>query len=822
MLNWKSNTLGDSYLYELHRERLATQHAQDVIQAHFRERLLESDTLYLIVGTDSGLLANHVRLHRARVVRSKYIFIEAPNVLEALAGRLPENDADVVIGCLSDWNELTERVGYQRYAFMNRIRVVRSMAAEDDFAEIYRPLEDELEALNLKTLFSLGTQLGHKNFLELTILNAPDHLRVVTEIAGRIAGRDVLVLGGGPSLDEHIEWIRAHRSRFVVLAITRIAGYLAEHGVQPDFYLVIDPFRGMFNVSRDAIRQSDRVPLIAGHHSFEMVVANWKSEVYCSGDRLPWASSLNVPSFGAQGPTVTHFALSCAIEAGARRIFLSGFDQCYSRKGLRSHYSGSLEAKSGPRLDEHTVAVRTYSGEPAETFRHFLLSIDTSARLAEHAASKGIPVFNLAAGAAVVPGIDWVAPELVTFADDASAPHSTCEDPQADSRFAENQRYLEELRSELMQVRRWLDALEDDLAARQPHIDRLFDARGVIRPKESRKVKGIDAALAAHGQAFATFIERWGVAHFVSTITTKSADEITPADLTAYYRTYYAGCLATIEEIRTVIDKALAKCERRLAEYRRGPLEDLETLWREHEEFLRVHTETVRHHMSDARGYAAACERLDADFARLCAATEAIEVDRISNYIDQPSLVSKSYQLLKKGRAEPLDELVEYVVGEASDRYSSGAIALIEGFRWEAHGRTDEALAAYERVINANEPELIETALKQILIISNERNDHAQALQAVECLAMLSPLYLRYKAELLHFLGETAAALDAFADCHEAFPADVDLLARIAEVYFDTRNREQALTLIADLKQLYPQHPAVARVAAKIDAAPVP
>ena len=808
MLNWKQNRYGDNYLYELNRDDFAMRPASEVLARRFMSSLLEDDHLYIVIGTDSGLLIEHVLAHRSSSARSRYVFVEPTEAFEAL-GLANRVFPEWMQACLpAELDGCRPAARFRQFCFRGRVRVVKSMAAEADHAGLYAAVSESVLISQTKNEHEVLVSLGTKVFVERHILNSPDCFRPASEIYPALAGRRVLVVAAGPSLDLHLDWIARNRDRFVIIAVARVGSTLARHGIRPDYYSIIDPHPAMLNVARDALAQSDVVPLLTSYHAHGDVVANWRSEVFYCGPRLPWHSPLNVPAPGVFGPTVTHFSLLIAIRAQPAEIYLAGMDLCFGGTGLKSHCSGSGENKAGPALGRTGVQqVETYDGGVADADVNLLMSVDAAAMLAGLAKSLGVPVFNLSPRAARVEGIDYRHPADIDFGVDP------CKRAMVASCDVEAyRRYLKALKKEFAGLSEDLLKLKADLAKRQQRIAGLVDQQGRVVGKHVKVIDAIDKRADKFGRGIDEFVKHWGVGYFMSNYDDKEVDEITAEDLTRFYRTYYDAYLQSIDEIREVLGRARGKCERRLRELSTTDCAALAADWLESREYLRAEKSMLVERLSGCPDYEANRSALHARFDDMYAELARADERRCESAVNQRNVLATAYYLFDRKRVDALSELSDFVRDKADAGFATTLLSLLEGLLAELDGALDKALERFEQVAAGDDRSLIELALMQIHDIARGLKDFPLCIQALECLEAFSRTYLKHHAEMLIQVGDVRGALDKLADYHEEFPEDVDNLVRIIDIYHHSGNTAQARALLEQVAAAHPGHAGVRRM----------
>ena len=813
MLNWMTNARGEHFLYEINRDDFARQGGHELFARRFMSNLLEDDHFYLVVGTDSGLLLEYVARQLAPEAKARYIFVEDGEVLEALRSRhaLAEHEA-IQVCTVEELDGCRPQAKFNEFCYRSRVRMVMSLAAESDYSGLYAAIVEAATVSQTINRHQVHVSLGSKAFLQQHILDAPDHLHSGLEARGRFEDRRVLILAAGPSLDDVIEWVKAHRQSFVIIAVARIGAFLKTHGIVPDFYAIIDPHPVMLNVARDAVLQSAKVPLLAGYHSNTDVVANWGARVYFCGDRLPWGTELNIESFGVAGPTVTHFALSVAIRSGAKEIYLAGMDLCFGVNGLKSHCSENGESKAGPALGRNGVQqVRTYAGDVADADVNLLMSVDGASVLGKLATANGIPVFNLSANAAEVEGIAYRSPQEVDLDGELAEPFPDDGDVSVhQERYTE---YLLALNAEFDKLRSDLRRLRANLKRRQRRIPELFEKEdGPIRPKIAKQVDGIDKQVERLGRGLEYFLKHWGGGYFMAHYEDKLEEEITPEDLSLYYTNYYDAYLKSIAEVIEVVTLASKKCDRRLLELSSEDLGELKAEWLKAREFLRIDKDILRPRLEKLDGYVRLSDELHEGFRNWYEVLAQADKLRCQQGVNQRNVVSKAYYLFDRKRVEALRDLNEFVKASDNDNLSPELASLLGGLLSELEMRGDEALQCFEAVINGTDRSLYEVALLQILEIAKRRADYPLCLYVFNCLDEISRTYLKYHAEMLIHVGDVKAALEKLADYHETFPEDLDNLVRIVDIYHLTGNTKQAREILDVVAEAHPEHVGVKRM----------
>ena len=219
----------------------------------------------------------------------------------------------------------------------------------NEYALIYYPslrlVEDKavreaLEEFFVKanSIYEHGTSMI-SNFKKLQKKNLPS----CEELANLICGRKVVIVAGGPSVDEELENIKKLRNEIVVFAVGRITLRLQNEGIKPDLMIATDPGQELLK-QFDGIQFND-VPLILLSTAYFGVEEIYPGPVYLAYQKgylqAEEVAEKNGYMIFETGGSVSTTATDIAIRFGAERIIFVGLDLAYTN-GL-SHAVGANE-----------------------------------------------------------------------------------------------------------------------------------------------------------------------------------------------------------------------------------------------------------------------------------------------------------------------------------------------------------------------------------------------------------------------------------------------------------------------------------------------
>ena len=358
-----SNDYGDRYLYPVNRETFHRTGAYAQYKKHFGEALFAEKTLHILVGTDSGMLLRHI--NKTSVPDAcRYVFIELPQVIDRLAkeGLLEDLQEEITCIPIGQLKETADLLEFQNYLYTEKILVWKSLAAVDSFLPEYAELNWETRDFIDAFAWKIKVQLGNQTFIARQLENLAENRISAACLKNLFPGKTAVLLAGGPSLDDHLPWIKQHRDQLVVLAVSRIARRLKEVDLVPDIFFSVDPNQASFDVSKEMLYFGDKTLFVNSFHVVPQLLSQWQGPMAFVGNRFPWPEESAQQFINAPGPTVTHTAFGIAMQMGFKQIILAGVDLCFSPEGY-SHAKGSYERHAGPQFNQFDTQVRTQPGD---------------------------------------------------------------------------------------------------------------------------------------------------------------------------------------------------------------------------------------------------------------------------------------------------------------------------------------------------------------------------------------------------------------------------------------------------------------------------
>jgi hypothetical protein len=415
---------------------------------------LPEDKLYVVLGTDSALLVKYIQ--EIATTGQRFICVDFPEVISFIKKTVelePENKIEFYSFEEFNFELLYEQ--YQDYVIRNAIILLKSLIVDEGkglYNGVYRREEENFHRFRIDRV----DNRNFKNTFDQQIANVCDLMHPLHNIKDQLKG-DVpgIVLGGGPSLDDVIPWLKNNQGKVWIFAASRICNRLLKEGIVPDFIATLDPQELIFEYSKEMYHFADKSILITGEHPYPRLIQQWKGLKTYTRRRFPWAMR-SEENFISDGPTVTNAMFGMAVYLGVSKIYLAGVDFCFTLDGV-CHESSSIESNMGIRDRNDTFAIN-YRGERVGTniqlydarnlFEEELLNLSKT--------WTNLQAINLNSGAAVINGIPHQALDSVRLENDKFDVIQVFK-PFLDYDIRSQKTFLKLLTTEINFASKWLD-----------------------------------------------------------------------------------------------------------------------------------------------------------------------------------------------------------------------------------------------------------------------------------------------------------------------------------------------------------------------------
>jgi hypothetical protein len=781
------NSFGEKVFFNLNRHSFEKISAQAVFDAKFGNVIFNEDTLNIFVGTDSGLLPRYIQ-NNSLPKGARYIFIEPEAVLQALQANQMLVDLDERIVCvgLQDWVEAAQHFKITDYFYIDAVRSFNAICAQDDYINEYAELSWHITEVLSQLHWQNSVELGMEAFITRQINNIADNKFPAKVLEKSFQGKTAVLLAGGPSLDLVLPWVKQHRDKVVVLAVSRISRQLLLADIEPDFVFSVDPTELSFDISKEMLNFTRKTTFICSYHTVPTLLSQWLGLVFYLGGRVPWDSALNVVNLSSSGPTVTNTALSVAHEFGFKRVILAGVDLCFTREGF-THAKGSDEQLAGPRFNLTSLQVETNGGFMAPTSCDFEQAIRSLGLQAKMLTSAGCKIINIAAGAAKVENIDYML--LADIELEAGSVDVLATVLAKLAKSHDDVQYLRKASEELKKARFQIKAIARLAENARQINDEMYNADGmIVSYKEKKRLDLIEKKFKREHRHYSKLVKRFGIRSFI-----KLAKPFTDEDWTAeearqlgnvYYEAYWDGATKLLRLIDDAIERVAARQQEKsdtpdfallVGRCRKDRSFGRVRLWRE-----KFYPSVIPPEVD------AMFDEFELRFVEIINDKNTRHFARAKSNSNLGMVKQRAGLLFKHKKTEELRDLLAAL--EKHDEQEAAILYrhLINGYLAELQNSPDAALDAYQQIVDGGDL-LLEEALIRIAGIGIDHDDIRSANLSLQCLSQLNPVYLPMYAEMRRLHGDILMAVDAYSRYIAQFPDDTLVQMKLAMLYVECK-----------------------------------
>ena len=271
-----NNAWGEKYIEDINRADFINANSSDFFNQLLDFNLTEENCLFLVSGSDSGLLLPWI--HKQKIGRgSRVVVIELDEVHALVAPTyrvlLGEDETDkghvskppITFHKFSKWRDEVFDGSDQPWINGGTVRILESNASAADYSRLYASMHRDIGKATEMRMTEVSHSWNCEVFSKMQLRNAVDSIIPLRRNPAIGQGKTAVVLGGGPSLDRHIDWVKKNRSKLFVLAVSRISNKLLKEELKPDLVVSVDPHDISYEVSKQGLLWTD-VALVYNYH----------------------------------------------------------------------------------------------------------------------------------------------------------------------------------------------------------------------------------------------------------------------------------------------------------------------------------------------------------------------------------------------------------------------------------------------------------------------------------------------------------------------------------------------------------------------------
>ncbi|ABV37711.1 protein of unknown function DUF115 [Shewanella sediminis HAW-EB3] len=814
------------YLPSVNRHMFDTIDSKTQYDKKFKNDFAKEDTLNIVVGMDSGLLVNYL-LEQGVPKGSIFIFVELDAVLELLNIDIPKSLSDkLFIYSLEEFQDNFPSVAYGIYILKNNVKHHRSLAATSSHLPEYsifnRQIIKMLEAEDLEQ----NQNSSQKVYYKQQFKNISENVQPASLLSNKFNGKTCLVVAGGPSLDDNIDWIKNNHQNLFIIAVSRIAGKLAKEGIPPHIIVSVDPYDFSFEVNRDMMALADSSLFVNSFHVNSRLLGQWQGKNLFMDYKYPWQLEYT-DNIDTMGPTVTNASVHLATQMGFSRILLTGVDLCFTDTGF-THSQGSVESKIGPNLGIMGQWIETYGGKKAETVVQLKLAMNALA--GEASANPEIEFLNLSLNAAKIKGITHQNVDQIQLSSNAcsatqlleSIPDLSIEDRKQDNLLSQKE------------FSRFYDTLNDIIHLSDEAQDLNKQLKEPKSPtnktkKNTKRIEAIDKKFNQKYAGVARLIKTYGFSEFSDFLTTKKTDDWDAEHLHQMSHDYYQAFKSIAKQLLELVDDTRTRLDHRLDELSPdAKLIKLVEFWREEEQHGRVNIWLKTHPDWESNEKLSKQPELLKEYKQQLIAVK-------NEYLEQLAIVPQKYIDTVKDTAS-MENVFEKIIVLIRDEDHTGLVKMATNLKKLADN-DDEAKRlfhlsySHQLLIEKKESQALEVLLaldealqseielKKITTLALKLGELDIAEKAMSRISDYSDEYMPQHAHVLKLQGRLQESINLYLDYLEKYPSDVTTWLKFGSFMFDIDQIQAAIDAFSHVIQSDPDNQVALSYLSRIETA---
>jgi hypothetical protein len=739
---------------------------------------LADEKLFVVLGSDSGLLLDY--LATIATPDQRFICVEYPKVIEYLQqtrnSLLQGNKSfKLELHNIEDFELEDLYLKHHDYVTRNAVILLTSLVVAEDKG-IYAGIFEDFKALFERFKIDRADNRDYKRMFDEQLESTCDLVHPLSVIKERLKG-DIpgILLGGGPSLDDVIPWLKENQHKVWIFAASRICKRLLKEGVTPDFIGMVDSQPLMFEYSKEMYEFQNSSILITGEHPYPRLIRQWSGLKMYSRRRFPWVRG-SEDNFMYDGPTISNALFGIATYLGVTNFYLAGVDFCYTSEGV-CHESGSIESKNQQRNSLDTTAIN-YRGEQVGTSIQLYDARNLFETQFLHLREKwpNLQAHNLNDGAAVMAGIDYLPIENVLLGPDKFKVVEAFQEALQFDASSEKSFQLF-LNNEVKSHSRWLSKVAQE-SKKGLHLSAILFAdpsKKAARIKEVLKLKVKLEKLV--GVDYQTMVN-YGYKAFMASLKPVDCEtDMSQQEMINSLIGFFGGLNLAAKDFLLKLEDVKNEIEFRLLEL--DPKTDFKILsshWLNRREPGRLYV-WLEHYATQPYSYyqnqyAETVALLETGFQKM-KKDETLLEQRFKQRLDQPEdFISRLQNAFESNELYTVQDIIRQLKLIEAPAYQV-VMSYATGLYLELNGEVNDALIHYQNIDPKRQVMILQ---QQIVRLAFSLQRYEKGLEPLAALSHMDSRYWPKYAEALSMLGDFKGAVMAY----QAYPfLDEDTVAMI-------------------------------------------
>lgn len=786
--NFAISRFNEYYLPSINRRTFESIDSKTIYDKKFKSTFAKQDKLNIIIGMDSGLLANYI-LEEGIPEGSKFVIVELSSVLPLLIIDIPTSlQKKLTIIDESSLDDFFKLDDIKLFIAKGEYNLFVSLSVASRHIEDYNILLNLVEFRLQNEYFENRVSFTQKIFIQTQLENIADNHTQAKLLRNSFNGKTCIVIAGGPSLDNNIHWIKENQGNLFIIAVSRIAGKLAKFGINIDIVVSVDPQEISFDVSRGMFDLSDNTLLVNSYHVSPRILSQWQGKCLYMGQRLPWNNDKDHDNIITVGPTVTNSSVRLAIEMGFNRILLSGVDFCYSKSGY-SHAGGTVEASLGPSLGHNTIWVETYEGYQAETLiqlRHAMESLEQEAK-----AYPRVEMINLCSNAAKIQGISYTESNDLNL--EKFGPKKT---HNVNTSIEDKKNDLLNIQNECIKAKDDLSKLLD-LTKKAKKLSSKLSLNSKSSTNTLDEINKIEDRINKKYSKYSQLIKLYGYFEFSKFLTTRETESWTQSHINEMTVKYYDAFSSTCLSILNLVENASNRLQFRLDEIGNTPLAELALRWKRENQpgrcFIWQNRWKSRTFNTDEQEL---LSQLSNQFKQNLTQVKQAYVEKLSAGSAMEKIYTKIMRLNQSQNHYGLSRIINNLSSMIeTDTEAKRLYHLALSFQLSLEQQPKQAL---EALLALPEELCTEMELKHIILLALKLGNLELAAATLVKILAHSDEYMPQYAHILKLQGKVQESVNIYLDYLEKYPSDTQTWIKLGLFMFEINQVEASHTAFSN------------------------
>lgn len=812
--NIYTNSFGDKYFTALNNKAFDKVGATATFHKVFNEYLEHKNTLFIIVGSDSGLLINYLQKYQQDNGR-QYIIFETESMIKYIEKNITVNKnlinilpIDTAFDTFKD--KYIDYIAYSRYTLLKSLTII------DSVSEYYDNIWDII--LDKFNVFG-SNEAGHRTnniFVDNHLHNISFNQIPLKKIQGLLKGLTAIVLGGGPTLDENINWVKENQDKLVIFAAARIAERLKQEQIKVDFFVTIDPFHASYDNGKSILLNDDQSILIHSNNAYTKLLAEWTGLRAYLGSRLPWddAKCRQQHNLITYGPTVTNAMVGVAYFLGAKQIIFSGVDFCFSKDGA-SHESSSKEAQVGKHIDKNINKLVTYSGRIAETNHNFASAHESMEAILKYIINNNpaTKLYTLSKETAKMNHLDYCSAKKIIIPEQDKCQAIAKIRTHLQFKLNSYKKHLKSSKISCQEIRNICEKTTKSANKGKKIALQLF-----INPEQTNKLTSkminIHQKLTKIMGEHAQFIFDYSTSSYKDFMDPSVKQEnMTKDETKASFINYFTALINASTALQKSIETGITKLNHRIDETKGiNKLVKLINNWHLYNEAGRpavwLNLNKLRLADIPQEHQAAITSLLNSHQQELKQTETKLKKQLHSQSISMINSFVRIQKYFEEKKINDLESFINYIV-EKDHENADNLYKIGLGYLYELKDMPNEAIEEY---LKLTDDKLLMNGLQRIVSITLTQKNYTSALDALEVLVNYSDEYYVAYADVLHITGDAQGALKVYTHYLQFYDKDISTWIKLAKLLINNGQPNEATEIVNKIKELDPENDAVEQI----------